>query len=272
MQSFIVKMSRKVDTLQSYYGVPSCNRSLEEDIIECVFSTLWENILHFKHNVNVIETAKNGEYFKETLSKKTKFEPGFNLYRLEPRSIKTKTVYIETESCPTCTMEWDSFIPGYGYGEWGGPGYGDREDTPSHVDVNGNDISENVTWKDDEYVEDYFIDDNNDYGVDVKEKDDHGEDTDEDVYNEHAIIYDQKDEYTDAVPVDLTAEAQYFEDLYHQACFMTDDHEDGTTCEAVAEDMVYSDYEEVGLQHDDHDDGMAYYDSSSDDGLWSWCD
>ena len=32
MQSFIVKMSRKTATLQSCYGVPSCNPSLEEDI------------------------------------------------------------------------------------------------------------------------------------------------------------------------------------------------------------------------------------------------
>ena len=84
------------------------------------------------------------------------------------------------------------------------------------------------------------------------------------------------------MPVNLTAEAQYFEDLYHQACCLTDAHTEEATDDVSTGEMVYSDYYDgVGLQYDNHEDGRAcnvvadeedYYDnSSSDDGLWSWC-
>ena len=78
-------------------------------------------------------------------------------------------------------MEWDSFIPGFGNGEWGGPGYGDREDTPSHDDINDNRDWENLVKNDD------------DYGEDVD-----GNGNGDDAYDKHTIIYDEVDEYTAA--------------------------------------------------------------------------
>ena len=47
-----LKLSRKVDYLQSVYGVPpSLPRDLSEDLIAPEFLAIWENVLSFKHHV-----------------------------------------------------------------------------------------------------------------------------------------------------------------------------------------------------------------------------
>ena len=50
-KSFIVYMSRRVENLQSFYGVPESSRSLDDDNIDPVFFTLWANSLYFAHNL-----------------------------------------------------------------------------------------------------------------------------------------------------------------------------------------------------------------------------
>ena len=48
----LVKMSKKIDDLQSRYGVPPVGRqNASKDLIHPVFSDIWENVLSFKHNV-----------------------------------------------------------------------------------------------------------------------------------------------------------------------------------------------------------------------------
>ena len=44
-------MSRRVENLQSFYGVPESSQSLDDDDIDPVFSTLWKNSLYFTHNL-----------------------------------------------------------------------------------------------------------------------------------------------------------------------------------------------------------------------------
>ena len=48
----LATMSKKIDDLQSHYGVPSVNRqNVSEDLIHPVFSDIWKNVLSFRHNV-----------------------------------------------------------------------------------------------------------------------------------------------------------------------------------------------------------------------------
>ena len=62
----LATMSKKIDHLQSRYGVPPVSRqNVSEDLIHPVFTSIWENVLSFKHKV--LETA--GKTLKTKTSK-----------------------------------------------------------------------------------------------------------------------------------------------------------------------------------------------------------
>ena len=81
-------LSKKVDHLQSVYGVPQALRSnLAEDLIESEFSTIWKNVLSFKHN---ILESNNAEVNVQPQAKpKTVFS--HRAVILENRSLKFKS-------------------------------------------------------------------------------------------------------------------------------------------------------------------------------------
>ena len=85
----LVKMSKKIDDLQSRYGVPPVGRqNASEDLFYPVFLDIWENGLFFKHNVLDTTSNKTLKQVSFTLSKpknRMKFKFNFSVI-METRS------------------------------------------------------------------------------------------------------------------------------------------------------------------------------------------
>ena len=48
----IERMCKKVDQIQSKYGVPPADRqNYSDDLISSEFNSIWEHVFHFQHNV-----------------------------------------------------------------------------------------------------------------------------------------------------------------------------------------------------------------------------
>ena len=69
----LATMSKKIDQLQSRYGVPPVSRqNVSEDLIHPVFTSIWENVLSFKHKM--LDTAGNTFKTKTSKPKKMAFK------------------------------------------------------------------------------------------------------------------------------------------------------------------------------------------------------
>ena len=55
----LLKLIKKIDELQSSYGVPPTLRSnLSEDNVTPEFASLWENVLSFNHKILKVDNMK----------------------------------------------------------------------------------------------------------------------------------------------------------------------------------------------------------------------
>ena len=94
----LATMSKKIDHLQSRYGVPPVSRqNVSEDLIHPVFTSIWENVLSFKHKV--LDTANNTLKTKTSKPKKMAFKfkssvimesRPFNIFKKEKVKSKSK--------------------------------------------------------------------------------------------------------------------------------------------------------------------------------------
>ena len=72
-EPLITKMCRKIEFLQSSYGVPpSFRENTSEDLFTAEFAAIWENIFHFQHNVQKVSDESIKSVARPTQQKVSK--------------------------------------------------------------------------------------------------------------------------------------------------------------------------------------------------------